>query len=266
VSVGDWVGIEGSEGEWAISEIEERANYIVRKSVNLSHESHIIASNLDRAILVATMKSPTTFPAFIDRFCLAAEIFHIPVAVVFNKVDLIDKDERTVLSDFMTTYSNIGYETIACSVITGEGLEQLSALLKDQVSLLSGHSGVGKSSLINAIDPHLNLRIGEVSAAHRTGQHTTTFAEMHKLTMGGYIVDTPGIRGFGMVDIEKEELAGYFPEMRELLPKCKFYNCLHVTEPGCAVKKALEDGYLSPTRYNSYLSIFNNDNEETYRT
>ncbi len=266
VAVGDWVGIDGAEGEWVINTIEERSNYIVRKSVNLSHESHIIASNLDLAIVVATMKDPVTFPAFIDRFCTAAEIFHIPVAVVFNKIDLLNEEERALLDNFMDVYKTLGYESVACSSVTNEGISDVERLLKNKVSLFSGHSGVGKSSLINCIDSGLDLRTGVVSSAHRTGQHTTTFAEMHKLSIGGYIVDTPGIRGFGMIDVTKEELAGYFPEMRKLLPECKFYNCMHMNEPGCAVKKALQEGLIAPTRYNSYVGMYENNNEETFRT
>ncbi len=265
VAVGDWVQVTGEDGEFVIEEIENRRNYIVRKSVNLSKTSHIIASNLDKAILVVTLKNPITFPAFIDRFCVAAEAFHIPVGLVFNKTDLLDKEERELLESFMSVYRGIGYEVLACSANTGEGLDGLQALLHQKVSLLSGHSGVGKSSLINAIDPDLDIRIGEISSAHQTGQHTTTFAEMHKLGGGGYIVDTPGIRGFGLVDLEREELAGYFPEMRSLLPECKFYNCLHISEPGCAVKDGVENGFVAETRYRSYLNMFENDEKELYR-
>jgi ribosome biogenesis GTPase len=265
VAVGDWVIVSGEDGEFVIREIEPRHNYIVRKSVNLSKASHIIASNMDLGILVATIKDPMTFPTFIDRFCVAAEAFHIPVGLVFNKVDILDDEEREVLENFMEVYRRLGYPVLACSAVTGEGLDAFKDLLKDKVSLLSGHSGVGKSSLINAIDPDLDIRIGEISTAHHTGQHTTTFAEMHKLTFGGYIVDTPGIRGFGLVDLKKEELAGYFPEMRALLPECKFYNCLHINEPGCAVKAGVEQGIVAETRYNSYINMFENDEKELYR-
>lgn len=265
VAVGDWVTIEGAEGEWAITDIETRHNYIVRKSVNLSKDSHIIAANLDQAVLVATMRDPMTFPVFIDRFCVAAEAFHIPVVVVFNKIDLLDDEERTLLDDFISVYANIGYTTALCSVATGEGVKALGDILDGKVSLLSGHSGVGKSSLINAIAPDVDIRIGEVSSAHGTGQHTTTFAEMHRLDEHTYIVDTPGIRGFGLVHLEREELAGYFPEMRALLPQCKYYNCLHHNEPGCAVKLAVENGGVAETRYKSYLNMILNDKEEHYR-
>jgi ribosome biogenesis GTPase len=265
VAVGDWVKLSMAGTEALIEHIEPRTNYIMRRSVNLSHQGHIIAANLDLAVLVATLRDPVTFPAFIDRFCTAAECFHIPVALVFNKVDLLDSDGRAVLEDFRMVYERIGYRTLCCSVASGEGLAAFAKWLHGKVTLLSGHSGVGKSSLINAIDPALQIRVGEVSQAHRTGQHTTTFAEMYKLQTGGYIVDTPGIRGFGLVDIAPDELAGYFPEMRALLPHCKFYNCTHINEPGCAVKQALEQGEISQTRYCSYLSMYHNDHEETYR-
>lgn len=266
VAVGDKVIVDGVDGEFVIQEISERRNYIVRKSVNLSKTSHIIASNLDQAILVVTLKNPVTFPAFIDRFCVAAEAFHIPVVLVFNKMDILDKDEREVCESFMDVYRDINYTTVACSATTGEGLTEFKQILMGKVSLLSGHSGVGKSSLINEIDPLLNIRIGEISSAHHTGQHTTTFAEMHKLNDGGYIVDTPGIRGFGLVDHERDELAGYFPEMRDLLPECKYYNCLHINEPGCAVKQGIETGKVAETRYKSYLNMFENDEKELYRS
>lgn len=265
VAVGDWVHFLGEKDEHVIYEIEDRKNYIVRKSVNLSKQSHIIASNLDQAVLVATLKNPVTFPTFIDRFCVAAEAYHIPVVIVFNKIDLFDSDEREMLEAFRSVYTDLGYQTAVCSAETGEGLDDLIAILKDKVSLLSGHSGVGKSTLINAIDPNLQIRTGAISEAHFTGQHTTTFAEMHKIVFGGYIVDTPGIRGFGLVDIDREELAGYFPEMRELLPDCKFYNCIHIKEPGCAVKAGIETGKVAETRYKSYLNMFEENEEEQYR-
>lgn len=265
VAVGDLVKVEGGEGEYVISAVEPRRNYIVRKSVNLSKESHIIASNLDRAVLIATMREPMTFPVFIDRFCVAAEAYHIPVAVVFNKVDLLDEEERELLEDFMSVYAELGYETLACSAVTGEGKEHFRAMLQGKVSLLSGHSGAGKSSLINALDPELDIRVGQVSDVHRTGKHTTTYAEMHKLSEGTFIVDTPGIRGFGLIDFEREELAGYFPEMRALLSDCKFYNCRHLTEPGCAVKEGVKTGKVAETRYKSYLNMYEENEGENYR-
>jgi len=265
IAVGDWVKVELKDDDYIIIEIEDRHNYIVRKSVNLSKQSHIIASNIDQAVLVATLVNPRTLPAFIDRFCVAAEAYHIPVAIVFNKVDLLEDDEIEILEDFAGVYSELDYQVLFTSATEKLGLDELKRLLRDKVSLLSGHSGVGKSTLINALDENLDLRIGEISEYHQTGQHTTTNAEMLKLHFGGYIIDTPGIRGFGLVHIEKEELSGYFPEMRKLLPDCKFYNCLHINEPGCAVKEAVENGIVAQTRYSSYLNMYNDDDEETYR-
>jgi len=264
VAVGDWVAVKGDEGAYSIVDIEERKNYIVRRSVNLSKTSHIIASNLDQAVLIVTMKEPVTFPTFIDRFCVAAEAFHIPVAIVFNKIDLLTDDDIDLMESFASVYEELEYPVIFTSAEAEIGSDDLKDLLRDKVSLLSGHSGVGKSTLINKIDRNLTLRTGEISSSHQTGQHTTTFAEMFELEFGGYVVDTPGIRGFGIVDIEREELAGYFPEMRKHLPDCKFYNCLHISEPGCAVKKAIERGEIAETRYNSYLNMYH-ENEEQYR-
>lgn len=265
IAVGDWVMIEKKDDDYIIYEIEERQNYIVRKSVNLSKQSHIIASNIDHAVLVATIVNPRTLPTFIDRFCVAAEAFHIPVAIAFNKVDLLEEEEIEILEDFAGIYIALGYQVFFTSATEKLGLEEFRELLENKVSLLSGHSGVGKSTLINAIDENLDLKIGKISDYHQTGQHTTTYAEMLKLKFGGYIIDTPGIRGFGLIDIEKDELAGYFPEMRKLLPDCKFYNCLHINEPGCAVKDAVEKGKMAQTRYNSYLNMYRDDDEETYR-
>ncbi len=266
VAVGDWVKVEGDRDDPVIVDIEKRKNYIVRRSVKLSKESHIIAANLDLAIMVATMLHPTTLPVFIDRFCVAAEAYHIPVAVVFNKIDLLTEEERELLDDFLDVYRRVGYETLVCSATSGEGLDELSDLLRGKVSLFSGHSGVGKSTLLNKLDPKMNVRVGAISEAHLTGKHTTTFAEMHRLSIGGYVVDTPGIRGFGLVHFETEEIAGYFPEMRALLPDCKFHNCQHIQEPGCAVKSAVETGEVAGTRYNSYLNMVEDtETEESYR-
>ncbi len=265
VAVGDLVELKQVDDDYFIDKIQERKNYIVRKSVNLSKESHIIAANLDQAILVATIKSPMTFPTFIDRFCVAAEAFHIPVVIAFNKVDLLEKEEREILESFAQVYRDIDYKVVVTSADTGEGLDAFEKIITGKISLLSGHSGVGKSTLINQIDQSLDLRVGDISEAHETGQHTTTFAEMFKLEAGGYIVDTPGIRGFGIVDIDQDELAGYFPEMRKLLPECKFHNCLHVNEPGCAVKKALETGEVAESRYKSYLNMYQEEFNNNYR-
>lgn len=266
VAVGDIVDYDGEVDSYAIVNIHKRKNYIVRKSVNLSKQSHIIAANLDLAVIVVTLKNPTTFPTFIDRFCVAAEAYHIPVAVVINKADLLDQEELEMANQFLRVYSNLGYQTLITSAEAGQGLEEFKSLLENKTVMLTGHSGVGKSRLVNSIDPNLNVKVGEISDFHQMGKHTTTFAQMHHLSFGGYIVDTPGIRGFGLVHFEKEELAGYFPEMRELLPDCKFYNCIHNSEPSCAVKAALETGEVAQTRYNSYLNMLQETDEQTFRT
>jgi len=265
VAVGDWVDFEGEEDSRVITRIHDRKNYIVRRSVNLSKQSHIIASNIDLAIVVVTLKDPITFPTFIDRFCVAAEAYHIPVAVVINKADLLEEEERELAKEFLGVYEGLGYSVLLASAKTGEGMEEFKAFLKDRTVLLSGHSGVGKSKLVNSVDPSQSVKVGDISEFHQMGKHTTTHAEMHALSFGGYIVDTPGIRGFGLVHFEKEELAGYFPEMRRLLPECKFYNCIHLNEPGCAVKAALEKGEVAQTRYNSYLNMLQEGEEEKYR-
>lgn len=266
VAVGDIVDIEGEEDSLAIVKIHKRKNYIVRKSVNLSKQSHIIAANLDLAAIVVTLKNPITFPTFIDRFCVAAEAYHIPVAVIINKADLLDQEELEMANHFLSVYANLGYQTLITSAEEGRGLNEFKGLLENKTVLLTGHSGVGKSRLVNAIDPKLDVKVGEISEFHQMGKHTTTFAQMHQLSFGGYIVDTPGIRGFGLVHFEKEELAGYFPEMRELLPECKFYNCIHKSEPACAVKAGLETGRVAQTRYNSYLNMLEETDEQTFRT
>jgi len=266
VAVGDVVDIDGDVDSYVIVNIHERKNYIVRKSVNLSKQSHIIAANLDLAAIVVTLKNPTTFPTFIDRFCVAAEAYHIPVAVVINKADLLDREELEMANHFLRVYGDLGYQTLITSAEAGQGLEEFKKLLEKKTVLLTGHSGVGKSRLVNAIDPNLDVKVGEISDFHQMGKHTTTFAQMHHLSFGGYIVDTPGIRGFGLVHFEKEELAGYFPEMRRLLPDCKYYNCIHDNEPGCAVKAALDTGEVARTRYNSYLNMLEESKEQTYRS
>jgi len=266
VAVGDVVDIDGEADSYVIVNIHERKNYIVRKSVNLSKQSHIIAANLDLAAIVVTLKNPTTFPTFIDRFCVAAEAYHIPVAVIINKADLLEEEELEMANHFLKVYADLGYQTLITSAEAGQGLAEFKSLLENRTVLLTGHSGVGKSKLVNAVDPNLKVKVGEISDFHQMGKHTTTFAQMYRLAFGGYIVDTPGIRGFGLVHFEKEELAGYFPEMRKLLPDCKFYNCIHDSEPGCAVKAALETGEVAQTRYNSYLNMLEESDEQTYRT
>jgi ribosome biogenesis GTPase len=265
VSVGDWVQFEmESHGRGMITEVEERKNYIIRKSTNLSKQAHIVAANIDTAYLVVTLVAPQTSFGFIDRFLVSCEAYEIPAVLVFNKMDQYADESLPVLEKIIAMYDNIGYPSIKTSVVSNMNLEELEISMKGRVSLLSGHSGVGKSSLLNAIYPGLNVRVGDISDSHQKGQHTTTFAEMFELPFGGYLVDTPGIKGFGLIDIEKEELAMYFPEMRERLPHCKYYNCQHVSEPGCAVKKGLEEGTIAETRYQSYLGMMD-DGEGPYR-
>ncbi len=264
VAAGDIVHFDiEAENEGSIYKIEQRKNYIIRKSVNLSKEAQIIAANLDRALLVVTITRPQTTAGFIDRFIVTADAYDVPVTIVFHKMDQYDEEELEELAELQSIYTEIGYDCLNTSVVTNEGLETLEALLKDSITLISGHSATGKSSLINHFIPGKDLRIGEVSEASNKGQHTTTFAEMHELPFGGYIVDTPGIKGFGLVDIPKDELHHHFIEFFALLPECKFHNCLHLNEPGCAVQKALEKDEVSASRYNSYVSMYNDEEERS---
>jgi len=269
VAVGDRVVFEienQDERTGIIKEIKERRNYIIRKSVNLSKQTQIIAANLDQAILIVTIDFPKTFPQFIDRFLVTAEAYDIPGVIVFNKLDLYDEPMLEELEFFMYVYKDAGYKVCITSVEEQEGLKEFEAILKDKTSLLSGHSGVGKSSLINAVEPKLDLKTSQISDSHKQGQHTTTFAEMFELSFGGKIIDTPGIKGFGLVDMEKEEIGDYFPEIFNLKKSCRFHNCLHLEEPGCAVKEALENGKLAPTRYQSYVGLVTGSEEDdTYR-
>ncbi len=266
VAVGDRVVIEVTDNEPAvISAIKPRKNYIVRRSVNLSHHSHVLAANIDQAILVVTLKAPVTFPAFIDRFLVTAEAYHIPAILIFNKVDMLSEEALAELRDFSDIYKNIGYRCLETSAVNGTGIDELSKILHNKVSLISGHSGVGKSTLINAVDPSLDLRTAEISSAHFSGQHTTTFAEMHPLAIGGYVIDTPGIKGFGLVDFEKQEIAERFPEMRSRMHQCRFHNCVHVDEPHCAVKEAVENEEIVWSRYESYLKLYFGEDNEAYR-
>jgi len=266
VSVGDFVEIEIQEDETGvIYKIEDRRNYIIRKSTNLSKQSHIIASNIDQAVLIVTLKAPVTFPAFIDRFLVTAEAYSIPAIVVFNKVDLYGEKEMDDLAFYKQVYEDIGYKCLVTSFEKKIGIEKFKEQLTDKVSLLSGHSGVGKSSLINLIEPDLHLRTKRVSTSHQQGMHTTTFAEMFPLSFGGYIIDTPGIRGFGVYDLDKNQIGHYFPEIRDRFRDCKFNNCVHVNEPGCVVKEAVENGEIASFRYRNYLSMYNEDETETYR-
>lgn len=266
VAVGDHVEIAlNQEGTAFITHIDERRNYIIRKSQNLSKQSHIIAANVDQAFLIVTVNYPQTSTTFIDRFLASAEAYSVPLVLVFNKRDILSDDERHYQQSMVHLYETIGYECREISAATGEGVEGLHKLLKGKITLLSGNSGVGKSTLINQILPEANLRTAEISDAHNTGMHTTTFSEMLELPEGGYIIDTPGIKGFGTFDMEPEELTSYFREIFHFSKDCKFSNCTHTHEPGCAVLKALEDHYIAQSRYQSYLGMLEDKDENKYR-
>lgn len=266
VAVGDWVTIApNKEGTAFITEIEDRKNYIIRKSTNLSKQSHIIAANVDVALLVVTVSRPVTSTVFIDRFLASAEAYRVPVILVFNKTDLLTPEERHYQEMMMTLYETVGYHCVELSAETGEGVEQLLPLLQGKVSVLSGNSGVGKSTLINRIIPGLQLRTAEISDAHQMGMHTTTFSEMLSLPEGGWLIDTPGIKGFGTFDMEPEELTGYFKEIFEFSHQCRFNNCTHTHEPGCAVIEAVKNHYIAESRYQSYLSMLEDKEEGKYR-
>ena len=266
VAVGDRVEIAvNQEGTAFITSIDERRNYIVRKSQNLSKQSHILAANVDQAVLVVTVNYPQTSTIFIDRFLASAEAYRVPVVLVFNKTDRLSPDERHYQQAVCQLYDPIGYACYEISAATGQGVDKLLPLLKDKITLLSGNSGVGKSTLINQILPHANLKTAEISDAHNTGMHTTTFSEMLALPEGGYLIDTPGIKGFGTFDIEPEELTSYFRDIFHFARDCKFSNCTHTHEPGCAVRQALADHYIAESRYQSYLSMRNDKEENKYR-
>lgn len=266
VAVGDHVEIiTNQEGTAFISAIEDRRNYIIRKSPNLSKQSHILAANVDQALLVVTVNYPQTSTTFIDRFLASAEAYSVPIVLVFNKHDLLSEEELHYEKMMCTLYETVGYKCVEISAETGEGVEQLFPILKDKISLLSGNSGVGKSTLINRLIPHASQRTAEISDAHNTGMHTTTFSEMIELPDGGYLIDTPGIKGFGTFDIEKEELTSYFKEIFHFSKDCRFSNCTHTHEPGCAVIKAVEDHFIAASRYQSYLSMLEDKDENKYR-
>jgi ribosome biogenesis GTPase len=266
VAVGDRVSlVTNPEGTALITEIEDRRNYIIRKSINLSKQSHILAANVDQALLVITVSRPETSTTFIDRFLASAEAYRVPVILIFNKTDLLDADERHYQEALIHLYETVGYRCMAISAETGDGVDDLRPLLDGKVTLLSGNSGVGKSTLINRLVPGASLRTAEISDAHNTGQHTTTFSEMIPLEGGGWVVDTPGIKGFGTFDMEPEEITGYFKEIFHFSHDCRFNNCTHTHEPGCAVLKALEDHYIAQSRYQSYLSMLNDKDESKYR-
>lgn len=262
IAVGDWVEFETEPGQQSavIEKLYPRKNYIIRRAVNLSKETQIIGANLDLAILLITLASPPTSTGFIDRFLVTAEAYGIPALLVFNKLDLFSEEGLEILSDYMGLYQGLGYTCLAISALQGEHISGLKDLLKDKISLVSGHSGVGKSTLINRLVPGLDLKTGDISDWSDKGKHTTTFAEMIDLPFGGKLIDTPGIRELGIVDLEPQELSHYFPEMRALLNQCRFHNCRHINEPGCAVLDAVEQGDIDPSRYDSYLSIFANEN------
>lgn len=266
VAVGDRVEIiRNQEGTAFISAIEDRRNYIIRKSQNLSKQSHIIAANVDQAFLIVTVNYPQTSTTFIDRFLASAEAYGVPVVLVFNKTDLLSEEERHYQDMMMTLYETVGYQCVAISAEKGDGVDALLPLLHDKITLLSGNSGVGKSTLINRILPGVNLRTAEISDSHNTGMHTTTFSEMLLLPDGGYIIDTPGIKGFGTFNMEPEEISGFFKEIFRFSKDCRFNNCTHTHEPGCAVIKAVEDHYIAASRYQSYLSMLNDKDENKYR-
>ena len=267
LAVGDWVEFEMQEDNefGIINKIHDRKNYIVRKSVNLSKQTHIIGANIDVAFLVVTMAKPHTSTGFIDRFLVTAEAYNIPTIILFNKTDIYKLEERAEMMMLNDVYTKIGYECIEISAIEGNNIDLVKEKMKGKISMFSGHSGVGKSTLINAIDDNLNLKTSEVSSSHNKGQHTTTYAEMFELEFGGFIIDTPGIKGFGLVDMPPEEIGDYFPEIFAIKDQCKFNNCLHTNEPKCAVKDAVEEEEISATRYLSYLSFIEGD-EENYRT
>jgi len=267
IAVGDIVTIEmenEGEGSVTITEIDDRKNYITRTSPANKNQHHIIAANLDQTLLFATLKDPKTSQGFIDRFLVTSEAYHIPAIIVFNKSDLYKKKEAEKFESVKDIYSSIGYKVISMSLETGEGVEEVKSLLKDKTTLLSGHSGVGKSSFINIIFPEMNLKTQDVSGWSGKGLHTTTFAEMFDLPFGGRIIDTPGIRELGLVDIPKQELSHYFPEMKALINDCQFNNCMHMNEPGCAVKAAVEEGSIHIDRYISYCTILDKIEEKKY--
>jgi ribosome biogenesis GTPase len=268
VSVGDVVILsekEDEEGNRVIDDFEKRRNYIVRKSTNLSHQKQIIAANIDRAYLLVTIHSPDTHLAFIDRFLVAAESFRIPTTLLFNKIDQYSEDDLEYIDALIYMYEGIGYPCHKVSALNKENVDFLKNEINGNQVVISGHSGVGKSTLVNAIDSRMNIRTGEISESHLQGKHTTTFAEMHKLTTGGYIIDTPGIRAFGIIDMDKTVISHYFPEMRRLMGQCKFNNCQHINEPKCAVKEALENEQLDESRYMTYVQLMEEDENDIHR-
>ena len=261
VAVGDRVNVDGG----FITEIYDRRNYIIRKASNLSKQSHILAANVDQVLLVVTIAHPETSTTFIDRFLATAEAYRIPVIILFNKADLYTEEENQQAEKLISLYSSLEYTTLKCSVLLGQGLEQLEDLLHDRTTLLAGNSGVGKSTLLNALVPGLEARTEVISESHDTGQHTTTFSEMHTLPNGGRVIDTPGIKGFGTFDIERTEVSHYFREIFKIGQECRFQDCTHTHEPHCAVLQALEEGRIAQSRFTSYLSMLDDKDADRYR-
>lgn len=268
IAVGDYVDFEletdNDQVSGVIHNIHDRSNYIVRKSVNLSKQTHIIASNIDQVFLMITINNPPTLTSFIDRFLVTSKAYSIKTILLFNKIDTYNEEMLNEVKYLAHIYRTIGYECIGVSAVTGKNVDKVKTLMHNKVSMFSGHSGVGKSTLVNAIEPDLNLKTKAISTLHMQGQHTTTFAEMFELSFGGKIIDTPGIKGFGVVDMDKEEVGDYFPEIFKLKQACKFNNCLHLHEPNCAVKKALDADEIAFSRYRSYIQIIE-DEDEQYR-
>jgi ribosome biogenesis GTPase / thiamine phosphate phosphatase len=267
IAVGDIVDVNIKERDNVVIEnIHKRNNYVIRKSVNLSKESHIIASNIDLCVLVSSLRNPVTATGFIDRFTVTSQAYGIPLLIVFNKIDIYSDDDKKILDKLISTYTRASCLCLTTSAETNVGTSKLKEILKDKTTLFSGNSGAGKSSLINSIDNSLDLTTANISESHLKGRHTTTFAEMFDLKFGGKIIDSPGIKGMGFIDIEKNELANYFPEMFALLSKCKYNNCLHINEPNCAVKNAVDNKQISEFRYNNYLAMYNDEDNLSYRT
>jgi len=266
IAVGDIVNlVEEEDGTAVINEIEKRKNYIIRKSINLSKKSHILAANIDQAILIVTISQPKTYTAFIDRFLVTAEAYHIPTVIVFNKADIYNEGEEKELEYLKSSYENVGYKCLTISAFKKTNINDVIKIMKNKVSMVSGHSGVGKTTLLNTIEPNLKLKTSEISEQHKAGKHTTTFAEMFELSFGGYLIDTPGIKAFGLIELKKEELSHYFLEMRKRLKNCHFNNCLHINEPKCAIKEAVENDEIIGFRYQNYLGMYNDDENENYR-